>query len=116
MEGLTNELNEARNKEATYKKAIQALEETLSKTETQRLHQRTIEVSILHEQIIQWQQNGCNPRYKEPLGLTSLHNKSWGLFFSMVVATSMKENKGGESPPLVETPPGVLCLVLMPPA
>ncbi|XP_064010647.1 leucine-rich repeat and coiled-coil domain-containing protein 1 [Pogoniulus pusillus] len=49
MEGLTNELNEARNKEATYKKAIQALEETLSKTETQRLHQRTIEMKQVQE-------------------------------------------------------------------
>ncbi|NXR09795.1 LRCC1 protein, partial [Semnornis frantzii] len=48
-ERLTNELNEARNKEAVHKKAIQALEETLSKTETQRLHQRTAEVKQVQE-------------------------------------------------------------------
>lgn len=48
-ERLTNELNQARNKEAEYQKAMQALEETLSKMETQRLQQRTIEVSIFHE-------------------------------------------------------------------
>ncbi|NXX50425.1 LRCC1 protein, partial [Tricholaema leucomelas] len=49
MERLTNELNEARNKEATHKKAIQALEEALSKAETQRLHQRTIEIKQVQE-------------------------------------------------------------------
>ncbi|XP_054023335.1 leucine-rich repeat and coiled-coil domain-containing protein 1 [Dryobates pubescens] len=48
-ERLTNELNEARNKEAAYKKVIQALEETLSKTETQRLHHRTIEMKQVQE-------------------------------------------------------------------
>lgn len=47
-ERLTNELNQARNKEAEYQKAIQALEETLSKMETQRLQQRTTEVNIFH--------------------------------------------------------------------
>ncbi|NXG46110.1 LRCC1 protein, partial [Psilopogon haemacephalus] len=49
MERLTNELNEARNKEATHKKAIQALEETLSKTETERLHQRKIDMKQVQE-------------------------------------------------------------------
>lgn len=48
-ERLTNELNQARNKEAEHQKAMQALEETLSKMETQRLQQRTIEVNIFHE-------------------------------------------------------------------
>lgn len=48
-ERLTNELNQSRNKEAEHQKAIQALEETLSKMETQRLQQRTIEVTIFHE-------------------------------------------------------------------
>jgi len=48
-ERLTNELNQARNKEAEHQKAMQALEETLSKMETQRLQQRTIEVSVFHE-------------------------------------------------------------------
>uniref|UniRef100_A0A8D0FC53 Leucine-rich repeat and coiled-coil domain-containing protein 1 n=1 Tax=Strix occidentalis caurina TaxID=311401 RepID=A0A8D0FC53_STROC len=43
-ERLTDELNQARNKEAERQKAMQALEETLSKMETQRLQQRTIEV------------------------------------------------------------------------
>uniref|UniRef100_A0A8B9NNB2 Leucine-rich repeat and coiled-coil domain-containing protein 1 n=1 Tax=Accipiter nisus TaxID=211598 RepID=A0A8B9NNB2_9AVES len=43
-ERLTNELNQSRNKEAEHQKAIQALEETLSKMETQRLQQQTIEV------------------------------------------------------------------------
>ncbi|NXT93613.1 LRCC1 protein, partial [Anhinga rufa] len=43
-ERLTNELNQARNKEAEHQKAMQALEETLSKMETQRLQQRTTEV------------------------------------------------------------------------
>ncbi|XP_068252706.1 leucine-rich repeat and coiled-coil domain-containing protein 1 isoform X2 [Nyctibius grandis] len=42
-ERLTNELNQSRNKEAECQKAMQALEETLSKMETQRLQQRTIE-------------------------------------------------------------------------
>ncbi|NWS46045.1 LRCC1 protein, partial [Probosciger aterrimus] len=48
-ERLTNELNQARNKEAEYQKAIQALEETLSKMETQRLQQRTIEMKQVQE-------------------------------------------------------------------
>lgn len=48
-ERLTNELNQARNKEAEHQKAMQALEETLSKMETQRLQQRTIEVNIFHK-------------------------------------------------------------------
>lgn len=48
-ERLTNELNQARNKEAEYQKAMQALEETLSKMETQRLQQRVVEVNIFHE-------------------------------------------------------------------
>lgn len=48
-ERLTNELNQARNKEAEYQKAMQALEETLSKMETQRLQQRAVEVNIFHE-------------------------------------------------------------------
>lgn len=48
-ERLTNELDQSRNKEAEHQKAIQALEETLSKMETQRLQQRTIEVTIFHE-------------------------------------------------------------------
>ncbi|NWH22682.1 LRCC1 protein, partial [Grus americana] len=43
-ERLTNELNQARNKEVERQKAMEALEETLSKMETQRLQQRTIEV------------------------------------------------------------------------
>ncbi|NXO80786.1 LRCC1 protein, partial [Sitta europaea] len=48
-ERLTNELNQARNKEAEYKKAMQALEETLSKMETQRLQQRAIEMKQVQE-------------------------------------------------------------------
>lgn len=48
-ERLTNELNRARNKEAEHQKAMQTLEETLSKMETQRLQQQTIEVNIFHE-------------------------------------------------------------------
>lgn len=48
-ERLTNELNQARNKEAEYQKAMQALEETLSKMEMQRLQQRAAEVNIFHE-------------------------------------------------------------------
>ncbi|NXF97503.1 LRCC1 protein, partial [Eubucco bourcierii] len=48
-ERLSNELNEARNKEAIHKKAIQALEETLSKTETQRLQQQTTEMKQVQE-------------------------------------------------------------------
>lgn len=48
-ERLTNELNQAKNKEAERQKAMQALEETLSKMETQRLQQRAIEVNIFHE-------------------------------------------------------------------
>ncbi|NWV31685.1 LRCC1 protein, partial [Grantiella picta] len=48
-ERLTNELNQARNKEAERQKAMQALEETLSKMETQRLQQRAIEMKQLKE-------------------------------------------------------------------
>lgn len=47
-ERLTNELNQAKNKEAEHQKAMQALEEALSKMETQRLQQRAIEVNIFH--------------------------------------------------------------------
>ncbi|NXY03748.1 LRCC1 protein, partial [Pteruthius melanotis] len=50
-ERLTNELIQARNKEAEHQKAMQALEETLSKMETQRLQQRAIEVNIFHEEV-----------------------------------------------------------------
>lgn len=49
IERLTNELKQAKNKEAEYQKAMQALEETLSKMETQRLQQRAAEVNIFHE-------------------------------------------------------------------
>ncbi|KFP77056.1 Leucine-rich repeat and coiled-coil domain-containing protein 1, partial [Apaloderma vittatum] len=48
-ERLTNELNQARNKEAEHQKAMRALEETLSKMETQRLQQRTIEMKQVQE-------------------------------------------------------------------
>ncbi|NXA39299.1 LRCC1 protein, partial [Eudromia elegans] len=48
-ERLTNELNQAKNKEAEYQKAMQALEETLSKMETQRLQQRTTEMKQVQE-------------------------------------------------------------------
>ncbi|NWS71543.1 LRCC1 protein, partial [Crotophaga sulcirostris] len=48
-ERLINELNQARNKEAEYQKAMQTLEETLSKMETQRLQQRTIEMKQMQE-------------------------------------------------------------------
>ncbi|NXM95188.1 LRCC1 protein, partial [Sylvia borin] len=48
-ERLTNELNQARNKEAEYQKAIRALEETLSKMETQRLQQRAVEIKQVQE-------------------------------------------------------------------
>ncbi|XP_067146344.1 leucine-rich repeat and coiled-coil domain-containing protein 1 isoform X2 [Apteryx mantelli] len=48
-ERLTNELNQARNKEAEYQKAMQALEETLSKMERQRLQQRTTEMKQIQE-------------------------------------------------------------------
>ncbi|NWS86594.1 LRCC1 protein, partial [Toxostoma redivivum] len=48
-ERLTNELNQAKNKEAEYQKAIQALEETLSKMETQRLQQRAAEMKQVQE-------------------------------------------------------------------
>lgn len=49
IERLTNDLNQARNKEAEHQKAMKALEETLCKMETQKLQQRTIEVNIFHE-------------------------------------------------------------------
>ncbi|NXO67402.1 LRCC1 protein, partial [Phainopepla nitens] len=48
-ERLTNELNQARNKEAEYQAAMRALEETLSKMETQRLQQRTLEMKQVQE-------------------------------------------------------------------
>ncbi|NWX66193.1 LRCC1 protein, partial [Promerops cafer] len=48
-ERLTNELDQARNKEAEYQKAMRALEETLSKTETQRLQQRAAEMKQVQE-------------------------------------------------------------------
>ncbi|NXM26269.1 LRCC1 protein, partial [Oxyruncus cristatus] len=48
-ERLTNELYRARNKEAEHQKAMQALEETLSKMETQRLQQRAIEMKQVQE-------------------------------------------------------------------
>ncbi|NXS55447.1 LRCC1 protein, partial [Brachypteracias leptosomus] len=48
-ERLTNELNQARNKAAAHQKAMQALEETLSKMETERLQQRTIEMKQAQE-------------------------------------------------------------------
>ncbi|NXA14810.1 LRCC1 protein, partial [Sapayoa aenigma] len=48
-ERLTNELNQARNKEAEHQKAMQALEETLSKMETQRLQQRAMEMKQVQE-------------------------------------------------------------------
>ncbi|NXK57691.1 LRCC1 protein, partial [Sylvietta virens] len=48
-ERLTNELNQARNKEAEYQKAMRVLEETLSKMETQRLQQRAVEMKQVQE-------------------------------------------------------------------
>eukprot|EP00076_Gallus_gallus_P018311 XP_015138334.1 leucine-rich repeat and coiled-coil domain-containing protein 1 isoform X2 [Gallus gallus] len=48
-ERLTNELNQAKNKEAEHQKAMQALEEALSKMETQRLQQRAIEMKQVQE-------------------------------------------------------------------
>ncbi|XP_009696757.1 PREDICTED: leucine-rich repeat and coiled-coil domain-containing protein 1, partial [Cariama cristata] len=48
-ERLTNALNQASNKEAEHQKAMQALEETISKMETQRLQQRTIEMKQVQE-------------------------------------------------------------------
>ncbi|NXC90160.1 LRCC1 protein, partial [Cercotrichas coryphoeus] len=48
-ERLTNELKQAKNKEAEYQKAIQALEETLSKMEMQRLQQRAAEMKQVQE-------------------------------------------------------------------
>ncbi|NXH40404.1 LRCC1 protein, partial [Dicaeum eximium] len=48
-ERLTNELNQAKNKEAEYQKAMRALEETLSKLETQRLQQRAAEMKQVQE-------------------------------------------------------------------
>ncbi|CAN8183871.1 unnamed protein product [Coccothraustes coccothraustes] len=48
-ERLTNELNQARNKEAEYQKAMRDLEETLSKMETQRLQQRAAEMKQVQE-------------------------------------------------------------------
>ncbi|NXP50727.1 LRCC1 protein, partial [Heliornis fulica] len=46
---LTDELNQARKKEAERQKAMQALEETLCKMETQRLQQRTAEMKQVQE-------------------------------------------------------------------
>ncbi|NXD86198.1 LRCC1 protein, partial [Halcyon senegalensis] len=48
-ERLAQELHQARTKAATHQKAMQALEETLSKMETQRLQQRTIEMKQVQE-------------------------------------------------------------------
>nr|XP_041569883.1 leucine-rich repeat and coiled-coil domain-containing protein 1 isoform X2 [Taeniopygia guttata] len=48
-ERLTNELNQAKNKEAEYQRAMHALEETLSKMETQRLQQRAAEMKQVQE-------------------------------------------------------------------
>ncbi|XP_040521089.1 leucine-rich repeat and coiled-coil domain-containing protein 1 isoform X2 [Gallus gallus] len=48
-ERLTNQLNQAKNKEAEHQKAMQALEEALSKMETQRLQQRAIEMKQVQE-------------------------------------------------------------------
>ncbi|NXR49528.1 LRCC1 protein, partial [Hippolais icterina] len=48
-ERLTNELNQARNKEAEYQKAMRDLEETLSKMEAQRLQQRAVEMKQVQE-------------------------------------------------------------------
>ncbi|XP_063247890.1 leucine-rich repeat and coiled-coil domain-containing protein 1 isoform X2 [Prinia subflava] len=48
-ERLTNELNQARNKEAEHQKAMRALEETLSKMETERLQQRAVEMKQVQE-------------------------------------------------------------------
>lgn len=44
LERLTNELNLARNKEQQQQKALQTLEETLSKVETQRVQHQATEV------------------------------------------------------------------------
>ncbi|XP_010135245.1 PREDICTED: leucine-rich repeat and coiled-coil domain-containing protein 1, partial [Buceros rhinoceros silvestris] len=49
IERLTNDLNQARNKEVEHQKAMKALEETLCKMETQRLQQRTIEMKQVQE-------------------------------------------------------------------
>ncbi|RLW13475.1 hypothetical protein DV515_00000367 [Chloebia gouldiae] len=48
-ERLTNELNQAKNKEAEYQKAMRALEGTLSQMETQRLQQRAVEMKQVQE-------------------------------------------------------------------
>ncbi|NXO24573.1 LRCC1 protein, partial [Cisticola juncidis] len=48
-ERLTNELNQARNKEAEHQKAMRALEETLSKMETEKLQQRAMEMKQVQE-------------------------------------------------------------------
>ncbi|XP_010004791.1 PREDICTED: leucine-rich repeat and coiled-coil domain-containing protein 1 [Chaetura pelagica] len=49
IEKLTNELNQAKSREAEHQKAMQALEETLSKMETERLQQRAIEMKQVQE-------------------------------------------------------------------
>ncbi|XP_065254986.1 leucine-rich repeat and coiled-coil domain-containing protein 1 [Emys orbicularis] len=48
-ERLTNELNQARNKEEDQRKALQTLEETLSKMETQRVKQQATEMKRIQE-------------------------------------------------------------------
>ncbi|NXL95373.1 LRCC1 protein, partial [Alectura lathami] len=48
-ERLTHELNQARSKEAEHRRAAQALEEALSKMETQRLQQRAAEMKQVQE-------------------------------------------------------------------
>uniref|UniRef100_A0A8C8RMG6 Leucine-rich repeat and coiled-coil domain-containing protein 1 n=1 Tax=Pelusios castaneus TaxID=367368 RepID=A0A8C8RMG6_9SAUR len=48
-ERLTNELNQARNKEDDQRKALQTLEETLSKMETQRIQQQATGMKRIQE-------------------------------------------------------------------
>ncbi|XP_034619098.1 leucine-rich repeat and coiled-coil domain-containing protein 1 isoform X2 [Trachemys scripta elegans] len=48
-ERLTNELNQARNKEEDQRKALQTLEETLSKMETQRVQQQATGMKRIQE-------------------------------------------------------------------
>ncbi|KYO48342.1 leucine-rich repeat and coiled-coil domain-containing protein 1 isoform X1 [Alligator mississippiensis] len=49
LERLTNELNLARNKEQQQQKALQTLEETLSKVETQRVQHQATEMKRIQE-------------------------------------------------------------------
>ncbi|XP_019405453.1 PREDICTED: leucine-rich repeat and coiled-coil domain-containing protein 1 isoform X1 [Crocodylus porosus] len=49
IERLTNELNQARNKEQQQQKALQTLEETLSKVETQRVQHQATEMKRIQE-------------------------------------------------------------------